>query len=481
MAVLVLGVAAEWIGRPPLVLLDAATGVVCLGAGAIAWRRAPRSRLGPLLVLTAALWFLGSVAGWAAFLHRATLAQALLTYPYGDRGRSRLTWAGVGAAYAAVIAGTLAAPDEMAAVLGLVLVAAALRRVRVSGGLERRARSTACGAAVVLFLVLVLEPVALRADVIGDRAALALYDVAIAAIAVVLVVDLVRARWSEAVVAGLVVDVAAEGRGGTLRDRLATTLGDPTLQLGYWIDDLARYVDDAGRPIELDASGGRTVTAIESGGERIAALAHDPDALGDPGLVAAVATAARLAVENARLRAEVRAGAREVAASRRRIVVAADAQRRRLEQELRDGPQRHLARVAELVADGGPEIERQLTASREELAELARGIRPARLAQRGIGAALDELATRSDVPVVLAVADDRYPPAIESAVYFVCSEALANVAKHARASRVSISVGAARPACCGWSSVTTASAAPRRRPAPVCAGSPTASRRWTGH
>ena len=227
---------------------------------------------------------------------------------------------------------------------------------------------------------------------------------------------------------------------GTLRDRLATTLGDPTLQLGYWIDDLARYVNDAGRPIELDASGGRTVTAIESGGERIAALAHDPDALGDPGLVAAVATAARLAVENARLRAEIRAGAREVAASRRRIVVAADAQRRRLERELRDGPQRHLARVAELVADGGPEIERQLTASREELAELARGIRPALLAEGGIGAALDELATRSDVPVAVEVPDERYPPAIESAVYFVCSEALANVAKHARASRVSISV-----------------------------------------
>ena len=95
------------------------------------------------------------MAGSAAFLHRATLAQALLTYPYGDRRRARLTWAGVGAAYAAVIAGTLAAPDEMAAVLGLVLVAVAVQRVRVSGGLERRARSTACAAAGVLVLVLV--------------------------------------------------------------------------------------------------------------------------------------------------------------------------------------------------------------------------------------------------------------------------------------------------------------------------------------
>jgi signal transduction histidine kinase len=121
-------------------------------------------------------------------------------------------------------------------------------------------------------------------------------------------------------------------------------------------------------------------------------------------------------------------------------VVAADDQRRRLALALRDGPERHLARVAELVAEGGPEIERQLAASRAELDELARGIRPALLTEHGIGAALDELATRSDCDVAVAVPDERYPPALEAAVYFVCSEALANVAKHAHASHVSVAV-----------------------------------------
>ena len=164
-----------------------------------------------------------------------------------------------------------------------------------AGSSAARAARRAPLPAIFLALVLVLEPVALRADVIGDTAALALYDVAIAAIAVVLVVDLVRARWSEAVVAGLVVDVAAEGRGGTLRDRLATTLGDPTLRARV-LDRRPGAVRRRRRPADRARRLGWTVvTAIDSGGERIAALAHDPDALGDPGLVAAVATAARLA------------------------------------------------------------------------------------------------------------------------------------------------------------------------------------------
>src|SRR5439155_3987796 len=148
----------------------------------------------------------------------------------------------------------------------------------------------------------------------------------------------------------------------------------------------------------------------------------------------------RLAVSNARLQAEVRARVAEVEASRRRIVEAGDEQRRRLELELRGGAGRRLARVGELISDLEPELARRLEEARIELRELARGIHPATLAERGPAAAIRELAERCPVPVELVAPAERYAPSLEAAVYFVCSEALANVAKHAHASRVAIRI-----------------------------------------
>ena len=172
--------------------------------------------------------------------------------------------------------------------------------------------------------------------------------------------------------------------------------------------------------------------------------------LEDAELVEAVAAATRLALTNVRLQAEVVARAEQLAASRRRIVEAADAQRRRLQRELSDGAERRLAavaaevealapgvgegRAAELLAD----VERQLEAAREELRELARGIHPAALTEGGLGAALPELASRSSVPVELRADAGRAPAPVEAAAYFVCAEALTNVAKYARAARVTI-------------------------------------------
>jgi signal transduction histidine kinase len=157
--------------------------------------------------------------------------------------------------------------------------------------------------------------------------------------------------------------------------------------------------------------------------------------------VDSVAAAARIAVANARLQADSRARAAELEASRRRIVEAADTQRRRLERQLRDGPEQRLARVAELVAGVDPDLERALVTARAELQEFSRGIHPAVLTERGLEAALSELAARSPVPVEVSASAKRLPPAVEAAAYFVCSEALANVAKHAGASRATVEVG----------------------------------------
>jgi signal transduction histidine kinase len=172
----------------------------------------------------------------------------------------------------------------------------------------------------------------------------------------------------------------------------------------------------------------------------VAVLVHDEALLGDRNLVESVAAAARIAVANARLQADSRARAAELEASRRRIVEAADAQRRRLERELREGPEWRLARVAELAAGVDPELEGALSGARAELREFARGIHPALLTERGLAAALGDLASRSPVPVELTTSTDRLPAALEAGAYFVCSEALANVAKYASASRASVRV-----------------------------------------
>jgi signal transduction histidine kinase len=203
-------------------------------------------------------------------------------------------------------------------------------------------------------------------------------------------------------------------------------------------------VDEAGRPVTLPAAGsGRAVTPVEEDGRPVAVLVHDPAVLEDPALLSAAGAVARLAVSNARLQAEVSARVGEVEASRRRILAASDEQRSRLERELRDGAERRLAHVAELLADEGEPlagIRAGLDAARAELREFARGIHPATLTEYGLGASVRELAERSPITVEVAVPATRFPPAVEAAAYFICAESLANVAKHAEASRVRIGI-----------------------------------------
>jgi signal transduction histidine kinase len=193
------------------------------------------------------------------------------------------------------------------------------------------------------------------------------------------------------------------------------------------------------------------VTRIERDGEEVAVLLHDAAVLDDPGLLDAVAAAARLAAANARLQADVRAQVAELEASRRRLLEAADAERRRLETRLRDGAARRLAQLegqlAEARATAGiaaaPAIgqaEEQLARTATELRQLAAGLHPRELGEHGLAAAVAGLASRSPIPVHASVHAGRLPDRLEATVFFVCSEALANVAKHAGASRASVSI-----------------------------------------
>jgi PAS domain S-box-containing protein len=148
------------------------------------------------------------------------------------------------------------------------------------------------------------------------------------------------------------------------------------------------------------------------------------------------------------------AEAREaLAASRARIVEAADAERWRIERNLHDGAQQQLIalslmlrRAEALLAEGDPDapalVRRAgdaLADALAELRELARGIHPAVLTDRGLEPALEMLAGRSGIPCELAVTlDERLPPPVEAAAYYLVAEALANASKHARASRVRV-------------------------------------------
>jgi signal transduction histidine kinase len=197
------------------------------------------------------------------------------------------------------------------------------------------------------------------------------------------------------------------------------------------------------------------VTVLGPADNPVAALVHDPVLLQRPALLSSAGAAARLALENERLQAELRAQLAELRASRARIVSAGDEERRRLERDLHDGAQQRLLALglalqlarsklgpeangaAELLAEADDE----LRAAYDELRELARGIHPAVLTEQGLAAALNSLRARSPVPVTIAATpEDRAAGPPEAAAYFLVSEALANITKYAHASRVEISV-----------------------------------------
>jgi signal transduction histidine kinase len=445
-AALVLGLVAEWVaydGDPSLTAADGIVGLGLVSAGLLVWGRRADSGVGPIMTAAGFAWFLGTLGGWALYLHRGPLAHLVLTYPSGH-ARSRLERTAIVTGYVYAVVYPVAANDYATIGFAIGLVAVAGYRYAIAGGPERRARGSALAAAVALALALAVGAAAQLANADIDRAVLWAYNTVILLVVVGLAVDLLYGRWAQTTVTGLVVDLGDPGSAGSLRERLARALGDPTLTVGYFLPEEGRYVDETGRAFDPSGAGpGRAVTPIEEGGTPVAALVHDRAVLDDPELVRAVASATRFAVSNARLQAEARARVAEVEASRRRIVQATDAQRRRLERELRRGAERRLARMAELLDECGPDfagVRSDLDAARSQLREFARGIHPAILTEAGPAAALAELAGQAPVPVTVDVPPGRWPPTVEAAVYFVCSEALTNVAKYAEASRVTIHV-----------------------------------------
>jgi signal transduction histidine kinase len=508
---IVFGLGAEYIrlvaGWPVTwVVADLIPGIAFLAAGTVAWQRRPDNRIGPLMVATGFAWYVGTYSasfnplidaagyGFQGY-YDALLAWLVLAYPSGrlQRRTSRMV---IGAFLALLALRSVfrlalfrpstaldvsdpAAVEQYIADLSLRDSGDALIRLGIAGLsiailvliILRLRRETVLGrqvagpillGGIALAVGIIVEVSALTAaDTFAERAAAwdlghALTVVTATLVPIAFAIGLIRSRLSRGSVADLVVELGQSANPPALRDLLARTLRDPTLEIAYTVTGTNAFVGSDGRPIELPApdAGDRAFTRLERGGETMAVLIHDPAITEQPELVRSVTAAAGLALDNERLAAEVRSQLEEVRSSRARIVAAGDAERRRVERDLHDGAQQRLVtlalalQVARTHLDGSdPTFASMLDRANDELGlalgelrELARGLHPTILAEEGIAAAVDALADRSPVPVATSAPPGRYSPVAEATAYFVVAEALTNVAKYARASSATVTI-----------------------------------------
>jgi signal transduction histidine kinase len=475
--------------------LTLAIGWCFLASGLVLWAREEENPLGVVMAALGLVWLAGAAVGevgsafgsWLGYVAVnaavAMFVHVLVAFPNGRLApnRERLL---VGLAYVDLVLlaplwmavrgdapprdGTagLLRPEPFGSSLGGPAAAIALL---VGGALAwllwRRwywaTRHTRRTLALVLLtgatslVLLLVAAVADRSSAAVGRGLGWVAFVAFGAVPLAILAGILRSRLARASVAELLRELETARTPGALRDALRRALGDPTLRLAYWVSETRGFVDLKGRPFELPWEGSSQVaTTVDRDGRCVAALVHDASLRDAPELLKAVTSAAGLALENERLHAELRAHVDDLRESRSRIVEAGDAERRRLERNLHDGAQQRLVsislrlRLVEAQLRTNPEgaaplvahIREELTEALEELRELARGIHPAVLSDRGLGPALQAVAARSAVPVQLSMPSERLPAAVEAAIYYVVSEALANVAKYAQASRVTVEV-----------------------------------------
>jgi len=479
-----------------------AVGWSFLASGLVAWRLRPDNPIGLAMVATGLLRF-AEAPFWAqdpvvftlghavGYLYMAGLVYVLLAFPTG--------WLETPARRAVFIAAVLAAgplqvvwllvggheqsgscadcppnllemthaPDLAAAIQtsqlalgaigGALAMAVLLQRWRSASAPLRFAITPVIWAGTATFAALVVMLVNhLGGEPLGSAPHVAL-DVTLTVVALAFLVGVARTRMARSGVAALLTELADAPAPGGLRAALARALRDPSLEVAYWLPAEERFVDSSGTPFRMPRVGdSQVVTMVEREGRRIAALVHDRAVTDDESLVRAAAAAAGLQLENERLQAELRSQLEEVRASRARIVAATQDERRRIERNLHDGTQQRLVSIAMTLGLADAKVATDSEAARrliaeargdlstalEELRELSQGIHPGILTERGLGKAVDELALRMHLPVEVAVRlPERLPTPIETAAYYVISEALTNIAKHAGARRAQIMVG----------------------------------------
>jgi len=493
---------SDWVDKSDLAIAaHVAVGMSFVLVGVVAWSLRPENRVGPLMTATGFAYFTIDV-GWistpATFVAAdewrgvfyAFLFWLLLAFPSGRlESQADCVYVTVFFAYVLLVRpfpsaafydphaeGPFDAPAnpllvradpelntsvdrwlsaiDLALVVGLLVLVA--RRWRRAGRYTRRALVPVFGVVGVVAAALVVGAL------VGLKTQVSLVNWGVQLTLLLLpagfLVGLLRSRLARASVADLVIDLQRVNDPARIRAALGRTLGDPALTVGYWLPSSRTFVDDDGRTVEPTPPPGRMATIVHGNDDPVAVLVHDAALAEEPELVDAVAATARLALENQRLHAELRAQLEEVRASRARIVAAGDEERRRLERDLHDGAQQRLLALglalqlarAELPDRTGSadallaEAEQELQEALHELRELARGIHPAILTDGGLAPALRTLAERTPIPVSVSAPERRLPPAVETAAFFIVSEALANVVKHAHATHASVTVDADR-------------------------------------
>jgi signal transduction histidine kinase len=484
-------------GPPIYVITPTLVLLAYLVVGLMAWQRHPAERIGLLFTIVGYAWFLPALTrvhaplpftiGWlTGSLYQASLAHLALAWPYG-RLRSRLDRAVVAANYAWNIGNNIAAMlfwnprtngcgpacpanlllvhgsarlystvGTVASVVGIGLTAAVVALIawhwRSARSYARRAMTSLVWVALPIgaYITILETPSDLG---LSSLIAYGIGPLILIAAPAAYAIGMLRAHNARRAVGAALVDLEPGPPPARLRDALAAALGDPALQLAFRVPT-GGYTDTNDQAVNpAQSPAGRMLTALDPAGHSV--LIHHEELRHEPDLVQVTVTAACLALEHSRLQAEVQAQLEQVRASRARIVQAGDAERRRLERDLHDGAQQRLVTLSlalglarsrasgtdpelvSLIESAGKEAQEALV----ELRELARGIHPAVLTETGLAGAIQAVVERSPVATTIAaVPAGRIPAAIEATAYFVVSEALANVAKHALADSAQVTI-----------------------------------------
>jgi signal transduction histidine kinase len=496
----------------PAVLADLAAGVGLLIVGAVTVMARPRSSIGPLTTLLGVTWLANDWVGWetapafarsvamvavpfilALLVHLSLVLPArrlagrwsrgLVVVAYGVTGVVAVGLAFVRDPFLDLHCWSncndntflLRADQDLtrsleavglrsAVVLGSVAAAVCVVRLATATRVARRAMWCVLVPAAAALLATSAYAVVLIADPHEDPETSPFTTVFFVRAATLFLLALgvgwaaLRARRTGRGVALLAEALGAAPPPGSLGPALARSLGDQGLEVAYWLPSSQRYVDSTGRTVDPEPRPGQAVTAVVRDNRPVAVVVHDATLDAERELEREIGAAARLAIDNERLRAEVLAQLDDLRASRTRIVETADATRRRLERDLHDGAQQRLlaasfelrlAQSAAVASGDSALLDRLSTASDDtqqalvELRELAHGIFPAILTEAGLEPALTTLAARAPVPVaILELVDQRFPLAAETTAYFVVAAGI-ELALERSAAIVSVAVRAA--------------------------------------
>jgi signal transduction histidine kinase len=461
------------------------------GAGLVAWSRRPDNGLGPLLTLAGTAWLLAGLqntgvpvviaAGLVvSSVPIAMVVHLLHAYPSGRLEGAASTWTVVTAYATAIVLQvpqwaflpsgppfdllTISARPDLAqagyraqvalgAVVVLVTVVVLLRRLRDFSTGHRRVLAPLLAYGCLAVMTPALSANFLR-PVVGLYPGFTVELVVLAGVPVLFLVAVLRGGFrATGRLSELVTSAASSSAPRELERALATTLGDPSVALLPWSSDRAAYVDAGGAVAELPESGTtRAVVHVSVADRAVGAVVYDPVLNPDPAPVVAAGRVAAIALDRDHLLDEVAASRSALLEASARVLDSGDRERRRIARDLHDGLQVSLVRLSMQAhqlsqdpVDGGTQglavrMAADVDAAAAALRSFVDGVMPAPLVERGLEAAVQELAYGLPVRITVRATDVAHPlpPPVESTAYFVVAEALTNVVKHSGATRVEV-------------------------------------------